>query len=123
MGNRPVRSKQEDVAFVPPGMDLLDGNDGKVYLLKQVKPGSTKNTFWRADPRTNQLESGADYPRHGAVLRGKRIAHPNTGESWLIATHVAQNGGRAGWRYAPKGAAMPFQSKTHTLKEVSVTLS
>ena len=122
MGNRPARSKPQSVAFVPPGMDLLSGNDGKVYLLKQLQPGCSKCTFWRADPRTNALSSGADYPRHGAVLRGMPIEHPTTGEPWLIGTHVAQNGGRGGWKYAPQGAAMPFQSKAHILQQVSVTL-
>ena len=90
MGNRPIRSKQEPVAFVPQGMDLQADNDGKVYMLKQINAGCSKCTFWRADPRTNALSSGVDYPRHGAVLRGTPIDHPKTGEPWLIVTHVAQ---------------------------------
>ena len=125
MGNRPPRSKKDpNVAPVPPGMDLLAGNDGKVYLVKQHQAGCKKCTFWRADPRDNVLHfrTGDDYPRHGAVLRGMPIAHPTTGEPWLVVTHLAQGGGRGGWQYAPKGAALPFHSKAFLLHQVSVTL-
>eukprot|EP00977_Amphora_coffeiformis_P000405 scaffold108_cov162-Amphora_coffeaeformis.AAC.16 len=41
-----------------------------------MKAGCSKCTFWRADPRDNQLESGVDYPQHGAVLREKRKLIP-----------------------------------------------
>ena len=127
MGNRPSRStKKTQVAFVPPGMDLKKGNDGKVYMLKQFNPGCTRCTFWRADPRTKVVDFTAggpmiNYPKHGAVLRGTPIVDDN-GKQWLIVTHLAQNGGRGGWNYAPPGAAMPFESSKYRLSEVGVTL-
>lgn len=96
-------------------------------MLKQYKPGCTRCTFWKADPRTKQIdltEQGpvVNYPKHGAVLRGTPIRHPETGSRWLVVTHIAQNGGRGGWNYAPTGAAMPFSCNKYDLTEVGVTL-
>lgn len=122
MGNTNRKEKrQNEVAYVPPGMDLRKGNDGKIYSLRQSQPGCTRCTFWSADPRTNRIDlvtHGSEYPRDRAVLRGMPIRHPETGSPWLVVTHYAQNAGRGGWKYAPEGAAMPFQGKKFMLNEV-----
>jgi len=85
------------------------------YNLKKHHPGCT-GMFWRADPTgaTGGLANNNDWPRDGAVLRGRvvTVAGKNKNEKWLLATAVKQ-AGSSQWKDAPQGAALPFEYNNH----------
>ena len=73
--------------------------------------------FWRSDPtKKTQLASNSDWPRDGALLRGTVVTV--NGDKWLLATHVKQLG-KADWKEAPAGAAMPFEYNRHYYLDVA----
>ncbi|KAL3915126.1 MAG: hypothetical protein SGILL_005794 [Bacillariaceae sp.] len=82
------------------------------FDLKKHRPGCT-GMFWRSDPTgATKLASNNNWPRDGAKLRGKVITNGSSGEKWLLATHVKQQGDKE-WKPAPVGAAMPFEYNNH----------
>ena len=96
--------KPTDGANAP---DSFDGND---YTLKKKRPGCT-GMFWRPDPSGKEkLQSGDNWPRDGAILRGVPVEAK--GRTWLRVTAIMQPRSSQ-FKKAPEGAFMPFEYDNH----------
>ena len=104
-----------------PPVSSAGGEIGE-YNLKKHHPGCT-GMFWRADPTgaTGGLANNNDWPRDGAVLRGREVTvGQNNNEKWLLATAVKQ-ARSSQWKDAPQGAALPFEYNNHYYLEKAST--
>jgi len=86
-------------------------DDLKVFKMKH--PGGCSGMFWRSDPRggagSSSTGSKPDWPRNGALLKGRVLEIPSKPEGslkWLEVTEYVPAGGK-NWVKTP-GCFMQF---------------